>query len=147
MLGKLGQYHGCWCADSLCHQVINSHGILSPKSKCFHWERISTWIMISNISQFRHSWNFNKKSLSKHHLWWVISYYQALSLQWCHNERGGISHHRQFDCLLSHLRHRAKKTSKLCVTDLCEGNSPVNSPHKGPVMRKMFPFDDVIINH
>ena len=21
---------------------------------------------------------------------------------------------------------------------------PVNSPHKGPVMRKMFPFDDVI---
>ena len=23
--------------------------------------------------------------------------------------------------------------------------SPVNSPHKGPVMRKMFPFDDVII--
>ena len=23
---------------------------------------------------------------------------------------------------------------------------PVNSPHKGPVMRKMFPFDDVIMN-
>ena len=23
--------------------------------------------------------------------------------------------------------------------------SPVNSPHKGPVTRKMFPFDDVII--
>ena len=24
--------------------------------------------------------------------------------------------------------------------------SPVNSPHKGPVTRKMFPFDDVIIS-
>ena len=24
---------------------------------------------------------------------------------------------------------------------------PVNSPHKGPVMRKMFPFDDVIMMH
>ena len=24
---------------------------------------------------------------------------------------------------------------------------PVNSPHKGPVTRKMFPFDDVIMNH
>ena len=24
---------------------------------------------------------------------------------------------------------------------------PVNSPHKWPVTRKMFPFDDVIINH
>ena len=24
---------------------------------------------------------------------------------------------------------------------------PVNSPHKGPVTRKMFPFDDVIMEH
>ena len=24
---------------------------------------------------------------------------------------------------------------------------PVNSPHKGPVTRKMFPFDDVIVLH
>ena len=23
--------------------------------------------------------------------------------------------------------------------------SPVNSPHKGPVMRKIFPFDDIIM--
>ena len=37
------------------------------------------------------------------------------------------------------------KTSKLRVTGLSEGNSPVtgDSPHKGPVTRKMFPFDDV----
>ena len=41
-----------------------------------------------------------------------------------------------------------KKTSKLRVTGLCEGNSPAtgDSPHKGPVTRKMFPFDDVIMN-
>ena len=40
-----------------------------------------------------------------------------------------------------------KKTSKFRVTGLCEGNSPspVNSPHKGPVTLKMFPFDDVIM--
>ena len=33
------------------------------------------------------------------------------------------------------------------VTGLCVGNSPgpVNSPHKGPVTREMFPFDDVIM--
>ena len=42
-------------------------------------------------------------------------------------------------------RCRSKKTSKLRVTGLCEGNSPVNSPHKGPVTRKIFPFDDVIM--
>ena len=36
---------------------------------------------------------------------------------------------------------------KARVTGLCAGNSPgpVNSPHKGPVIRKMFPFDDVIM--
>ena len=41
----------------------------------------------------------------------------------------------------------SKKTSNLCVTGLCVGNSPgpVNSPHKGPVTRKMFPFDDDIM--
>ena len=45
------------------------------------------------------------------------------------------------------FRRRSKKTSKFRVTGLCVGNSPgpVNSPHKGPVPRKMFPFDDVIM--
>ena len=40
-----------------------------------------------------------------------------------------------------------RKHQKLCVTGLCAGNSlgPVNSPHKGPVTRKMFPLDDVIM--
>ena len=44
-------------------------------------------------------------------------------------------------------RRRSRKTSKLRVTGLCVGKSPgpVNSPHKGPVTRKMFPFDDVIM--
>ena len=44
-------------------------------------------------------------------------------------------------------RRRSKKTSKLRVTRLRVGNLPwpVNSPHKGPVKRKMFPFDDVIM--
>ena len=47
------------------------------------------------------------------------------------------------------FRRRSKKRSKLRVTDLCVGNSPgpVNSPHKWPVTRKMFPFDDVIMLH
>ena len=40
-----------------------------------------------------------------------------------------------------------KKTSKLRVTGFVRGINrwPVNSPHKGPVTRKMFPFDDVIM--
>ena len=37
--------------------------------------------------------------------------------------------------------------AKLRVTGLCEGNPPVTCgfPHKGPVTRKMFPFDDIIM--
>ena len=70
------------------------------------------------------------------------------SLQWRHNERDGVMNHRCLDCLFNPLfRRRSKKTSKLRVTGLCEGNPPVTggSPHKGPVIRKMFPFDDVIL--
>ena len=67
-------------------------------------------------------------------------------LQWCHNEHDGVSNCWRPNFLLNRLfRGRTKKTSKLCITGLCEGNSPVNSSHKGPVMRKMFSFDDVII--
>ena len=70
------------------------------------------------------------------------------SLQWRHNDHDGVSNHQPRGCLLKRLYMRwSKKTSKLRVTGLCEGNSPgpVNSPHKGPVTRKMFPFDDVIM--
>ena len=62
-------------------------------------------------------------------------------LQWRHNGRDGFSNHQHQDCLLNRLfRRRSKKTSKLRVTGLCEGNSPVNSPHKGTVTRKCFRF-------
>ena len=48
------------------------------------------------------------------------------ALQWCHNERSGIWNHQPHDCLLNHLfKCRSKKTSKLCVTGLCAGNSLV----------------------
>ena len=68
------------------------------------------------------------------------------SLLWRHNGRDSISNHQPHDCLLNRLfRRRSKKTSKLRVTGLCAGihRGPVNSPHKWPVTRKIFPFDDV----
>ena len=50
----------------------------------------------------------------------------GVSTLWCHNERDSVWNPQPHDCLLSRLfRHRRKKTSKLCVTGLCEGNSPV----------------------
>ena len=50
------------------------------------------------------------------------------SLQRCPYERDGVSNHQPYDCLHNHLfRRRSKKTSKLRITGLCDGNSPVTS--------------------
>ena len=82
----------------------------------------------------------------------------SFQLQWRHNERDGASNHQRLNCLLNLFGRRSKKTTKLRVTGLCVGNPPltgellrgiprwpVNSHHKGQVMQKMFPFDDVIM--
>ena len=82
-----------------------------------------------------------------HHLFTSDCGY-IITLWWRHNDHDSVSNHQPHECLLNRLfRRRSKKTSKLRVTGLCVGNSPgpVNSPHKGPVTRKMFPFDDVIM--
>ena len=48
------------------------------------------------------------------------------SLQWRHNECDGVATHRGLDCLFNRLfRRRSKKTSKLRLTSLSEGNSSV----------------------
>ena len=94
----------------------------------------------------RHSWRKN----SKQHVPGIrskpVEIRVLITLQWRHDERYDISNHQPPDCLLNGLfRCRSTKISKLRVTGLCEGNSPVNSPHKGSVTRTMFPFDDVIM--
>ena len=86
---------------------------------------------------------------TQYHLNCVASH-TTKTLHWRHNDHGGVSNHQPHDCLLNRLfRRRSKKAPNLHVTDLCVGNSsgPVISPHKGPVTRKMFPFDDVIMIH
>ena len=56
-----------------------------------------------------------------------IHYYIILLLLlWRHNGCEGVSNHRRLDCVLDRLfRCRSKKTSKLRVAGLCEGDSPV----------------------
>ena len=80
-------------------------------------------------------------SARKHHM-------LKMPWHWHQNDHDGISNHQPCGCLLNLLfRRRWKKTWKLRITGLCAGNSPkpVNSQHKGPVTRKMFPFDGVIM--
>ena len=55
---------------------------------------------------------------------WLI--YASLTSQWNHNECDSFSNHQRLHCLLNRLfRFRSKKTSKLCLNGLCEGNSQV----------------------
>ena len=72
---------------------------------------------------------------------------QISTLQWRYNERDGASDHRRLDCLLNRLfKCRSTKTSKLRVTGLCEGNSPVTGDFPArTVSNADIPFDDVIM--
>ena len=69
------------------------------------------------------------------------------SLQWRHNGLDSVSSHQPHDCLLNRsFGRRSKKTSKLRVTGLCVGNSPVTGEFPAQMASNaVFPFDDVIM--
>ena len=110
------------------------------------------WIPTKYIHQ--HYWTFHLQSIvqdfkRRQNMKTPTNLFSVVTLHRRHNDHGGVSNHQPHGCLLKRLfRRKSKKTSKLRVTGLCVGNSPgpVNSPHKGPVTRKMFPFDDVIMS-
>ena len=57
-----------------------------------------------------------------------------VALQWRHNEHDGVSNHRRLHCFLNcWFRRWSKETSKLRVTGLCEGNSPL--PREFPAQK------------
>ena len=57
-----------------------------------------------------------------HHIWM----HMLRPLLWRHNGHDGVSNHQPHHCLLNRsFGRRSKKTSKLCVTGPCEGNSSV----------------------
>ena len=73
------------------------------------------------------------------------------SLQWRHNEQSGVSNHQPHECLLNRFIQGADERKLPSSASLAFFRGihqwPVNSLHKGPVTRKMFPFDDVIMLH
>ena len=76
----------------------------------------------------------------KHGLWLPGS--TVTALQWRHNERPGVSNHRQLHCLFkfSPGAHQRKQQSS---ESLEIHQRPVDSLHKRPLTRKMFSLDDV----
>ena len=79
----------------------------------------------SNDGIFGHKYAFEVHVFSNHSFYPVRTWYWR-TLQGRHNGRDGVLNHRYIDGLLNRfVRRKLKKTSKLRVTGLCEGNSPV----------------------
>ena len=68
------------------------------------------------------------------------------ALQWYHNERLKSPASRLF--IQPFVQAQVKKYRSSALLDIVVGihRWSVNSPHKGPVTRIMFPFDDVILS-
>ena len=81
------------------------------------------------LSRTTHLWSSAKLGFCMRPTGWYVPFLSLsslIALLWRHNGCHGVSNHQSRDCLLNRLfRHRWKKTSKLCVTGLCAGNSPV----------------------
>ena len=70
------------------------------------------------------------------------------SLRWRRNGHDSVSNHQPRYCLLNRFfgcisKKHQSSASLAFVRGIHRG--PVNSPHKWPVTRKIFPFDDVIM--
>ena len=149
------------CSDSKDPSVDLDQTLLWHERARFlsNWCAIAIWINITVMSHFHHRisnhWQLDclsnnlfkltsNNEIQAAHYW----PFARETLLWRHNGHNSVSNHQPYDCLLRRLfRRRSKQTSKLRVTGLCAGNSPgpVNFPHKWSVTRKMFPFDDVIM--
>ena len=105
---------------------MSPYGVTRPQ-----WIQSNPWWLYS-METFSASptWHYRPSGCRSRCGGWEVTIQVARcilgQLQWRHNERHGVSNHRRLDGLLNRLfRRRSNKTSKLCVTGLCEGNSPV----------------------
>ena len=113
------------------------------------WFVINSRFLNLRMYQFHSFACFHSVSTSAEHIHTNRLYNTGISLQWRHNERDGVSNHWRLHCLLNcWFRCKVKKTSKLRVTGLCAGNSPVTGefPTQKARNAEKFPFDDVIIS-
>ena len=113
---KYGHWHLCICGKALTHvgrmtHICTIRTLLVPEMVCCSAQNHCLnqhWLIIDQTLRNKLRWHFNQ------------------TLQWRHNGRDGVSNHQPHECLLNRLsRRRSKKTSKLRVTGLCAGNSPV----------------------
>ena len=117
--------------DTYYQHIENSNRI---RTKSVHWVDV----IFSSNQYYGYWWPGDARSKGNS------------SLQWRHNERDGVSNHQPHDCLLNpFIQAQIKENIKaLRHRPLCwEFTGDRWIPHKGPVTRKMFLFDDVIMCH
>ena len=68
-------------------------------------------------------------------------------LQWCYNGPDGVANHQPYNCLPCYWGADQRKHQSSASLAYVRGihRWSVDSPHKGPVTRKSFTFDDVIM--
>ena len=128
----------CWIVSGKQRDVFAFHIIRTNRYNT----RICGWILTQisvPVTLMGDEWGNDVMSrvITEHH-----------TLRWRHNGHDIVSNHQPHDCLLSRLfRHRSRKHQSSASLAFVWGihRGPVNSPHKWPVTRKMFPFDDVIM--
>ena len=104
--------------SSLLHILLPKN--LTHDKSNDHWNSMVYWVILGELPLLKKPQPFSLALKSTN------SGGAPFALQWCHNECHGISNHRHLDCLLNcSFRCRSKKTSKLHITNLCAGNSPV----------------------
>ena len=92
-----------------------------------HLVKFRTWRSMKGMVRIKWSCVRGSASPATWHAG-LVSGHWKITLQWRLNTRDCVSNHQPRRCLLNCVfRRKSKKTSKLHVTGLCAGNSPVTS--------------------
>ena len=150
-----GQWRGALIFALICVWIkgwINNREAGDLRRHCSHYDVIVMWFefrgLMSLWLQLRIvAWRragdkpLNEQMLGK--MLGTIWCHNAV--QWRHNEHDGFSNHQPHDCLLNHADQKKHQNSVSLAFVRGIHRWPVNAPHRGPVTRKMVPFDDVIM--
>ena len=117
-MNSFGQSYYCRCKTGNCMFGIKDiiHCLYSP-IKVFYTDIIGE-LVSDKIRRHIYSYFYHMYIWGLGHQKQVSQAGMSKSLQWCYIG----PHHCLINCL---FRSRSKKTSKLCITGLCAGNSPV----------------------
>ena len=114
------------------YQILKRDPVISlllPNFICIQQAKLMPWfIAVVDVLDYSHRQSYSLFWFFYFHILYSHTYFALdfVTLQWRHNGSDKVSNHRRLGCLLYRLfRRRSKKTSKLRVTSLCEGNSPV----------------------